>query len=245
MIKLLPEPRYLKETKNDLLIVNGMYIVLNSYCDESDFFAAEQLRDTIKEISGINLIIEKDEAIDRGGEKTLRVLTIAGILALRSIFNKVKPLPAKFGNEGYTVEVDDRVVLTAKGSAGLFYGVQTLKQLIYKKGKEVFIKGIKILDWPAFKYRGIMLDISRGQVPKINSLKEMIVKYSSLKINLLNLYTEHTFKFKKHPLIGKNAGGYSARDINEIDEFAKKHFVELAGSFQSFGHQAHILNIPK
>ena len=245
MINLIPSPKYCKTFKNDYQVINNLYIVLNSNCSEEDILAARQLKELIKELTGYDSIVEKDEAVDQSEEKILRVLTIAGLLAIRTIFPKVNNLPKIFGEEGYILKTDEYPCIIAKKSAGIFYGVQTLKQLFYKRGKEVYIKSVLIKDFPSFKFRGIMLDVSRGQVPTVKMLKEFIIRYSSLKINMLNLYIEHTFKFKKHPLISRESGGYTVNEIKEIDSFAKKHFVDFVGSFQSFGHQANILKIPK
>jgi hypothetical protein len=246
MYSLLPQPRFCREGGEDFPVRKNLCIVLNARCTEEDFFAAEQLQDAVRAMSGLTLVVEKSEGIDQGPAKTLRLLTIAGILANVCIFEKAGPLAREYGDEGYELTVDGTAVLKAHGSAGLFYGVQTLKQLLYKdRRNNLFLKSARIKDWPDFRYRGVMLDVSRGQVPTIPALKEMIGLYSSLKINFLNLYIEHSFKFKKHPQIGKNLGRYSPAEIRDLDAFAKKHFVELAGSFQSFGHQAHILKLPQ
>lgn len=245
MLNLIPSPKYCKIFKNDYTVIDNLYIVLNANCSEDDFIAAKQIKELISEMTGFNSIVEKDEAVDQSEDKILRIMTIAGLLAIRTIFPKIKGLQKSFNEEGYVLKTCEYPEVTAKTSAGLFYGVQTLKQLFYKKNKETLIKSVHIKDYPSFKFRGIMLDVSRGQVPTVESLKKMIKLYSGLKINMLNLYIEHTFRFKKHPLISKESGGYTVKEIKEIDNFAKKYCVDFVGSFQSFGHQANILKIPK
>lgn len=85
------------------------------------------------------------------------------------------------GNEGYTLEVKpSRINITANKPAGLFYGMQTLMQLLPKeiesrekiKGKNWLVPCVKITDYPRFGWRGLMLDVSRHFFPK-----EMVKKY--------------------------------------------------------------------
>jgi len=59
--------------------------------------------------------------------------------------------------------------------------------------------------WPDFPDRAIYHDVARGRVPKLERLKELADLLSRFKINQLQLYIEHTLKFRRHPSIGKNA----------------------------------------
>jgi hexosaminidase len=59
---------------------------------------------------------------------------------------------------------------------------------------------LKIRDWPDFARRGVMLDISRGRVPKLETLLELVGHLADFKINEFQLYTEHTFAYRRtHP----------------------------------------------
>ena len=77
---------------------------------------------------------------------------------------------AQLGKEGYTFEATSKgIVISANQSAGLFYGMQTLLQLLPKEveSKTVtnanwVIPAVKITDYPRFAWRGIMLDVSRN-----------------------------------------------------------------------------------
>jgi hexosaminidase len=85
----------------------------------------------------------------------------------------------QLGKEGYTlVSTSKSVVITANQSAGLFYGMQTLLQLLPKEieSKEVVkmkwtIPAVKITDYPRFGWRGIMLDVSRHFFTKEDVMK--------------------------------------------------------------------------
>ena len=76
----------------------------------------------------------------------------------------------QIGSEGYTLEVTAKgIVISANQAAGLFYGAQTLLQLLPKEIESRvlekirwMIPAVKILDYPRFGWRGILLDVSRN-----------------------------------------------------------------------------------
>jgi hypothetical protein len=67
---------------------------------------------------------------------------------------------------------------------------------------------------------------------------------SRYKLNVLQLYTEHTFQFPRNPEIGAGCGSLSSQDIVEIDAICRRHHVELMPNLQSFGHARNTLSIP-
>lgn len=64
----------------------------------------------------------------------------------------------------------------------------------------------------------------------------LIEKMASLKLNQLQLYTEHTFAFKNHAIVWKGASPYTPEDIKRIQKHCKKHYIDLVPNFNSFGH---------
>jgi len=68
----------------------------------------------------------------------------------------------RIGLEGYRLRVDaSGIVISANTAAGLFYGVQTFEQIVPAAAASSDIPGVEILDWPAYPWRGIHLDVSR------------------------------------------------------------------------------------
>ena len=145
-------------------------------------------------------------------------------------------------HDAYQLSVTfERVEIRAGNPAGLRYGVETLLQLIESRGR---IPCCRIQDSADLELRGLMLDISRGKVPTRESLEELIDTCVALKLNVLMLYTEHTFRFKKHPAIGRNASPLNARTLTALDAYAAERFVDLVPCLQSLGHMEHILKLP-
>lgn len=73
---------------------------------------------------------------------------------------------------------------------------------------------------------------------------EMADRLAHYKINHLQLYMEHTFRFQSHPMIGRNADPLTREDILALDEFCARRFIELVPSLASFGHMSTILSLP-
>ncbi len=90
-----------------------------------------------------------------------------------------------------------------------------------------------------------MLDVSRGKVPTLETLKGLVDVLAQLKLNALMLYVEHTFRFRRHPLIGKGASPLDAQTLRELDDHAAAQHVELIPCLQSLGHMDHILALPR
>jgi hypothetical protein len=90
-----------------------------------------------------------------------------------------------------------------------------------------------------------MLDVSRGKVPGLGTLKHLVEELSHYKLNVLQLYTEHTFQFPRHPKIGAGCGSLNSQEILELDAFCRQRQVELMPNLQSFGHARNTLLIPE
>ena len=93
------------------------------------------------------------------------------------------------GTEGYVLEVNANIIqLTANNSAGVFNGLQTLKQLIplgTDSSKDVSVMGCKITDYPRFAWRGLMLDVSRHFF-SVEDVKDYIDKMARYKFNVFH-----------------------------------------------------------
>ena len=149
------------------------------------------------------------------------------------------------GNEGYELFIDNnRIVLAANSSQGIFYGKQSLIQLI-RSARDNKVQGVHIIDKPALKHRGLMDDISRGPVPSKEYMMYQIRSVSELKLNMLCYYTEHIVQTKKHPEFAPPAGGITIDEWKEISDYAQKHYVELVPNFRSLGHAEKVLLNPK
>jgi len=105
----------------------------------------------------------------------------------------------------------NKIRLTAKNKNGLAYGKQTLLHLLkYAASEERSLPEIEIKDWADFERRGYMLDISRDKVPTMESLYALIDQLAGWRYNEFQLYTEHTFAYRNHKKVWKDASPLTA-----------------------------------
>ncbi len=146
----------------------------------------------------------------------------------------------RLGSECYRLRIEAvGCSVTAGDAAGLFYGIATLSQWLRlhaarRPGES--IAGLRVLDRPAFRHRGVMLDISRNRVPKLNSLFSWIDQLASWKINQLQLYVEHTFAYAGHEQVWKGWSPFAGNDMRQLDAYCAERFIELVPNQNSFGH---------
>lgn len=147
--------------------------------------------------------------------------------------------------EGYRLEIDPSgITVTASGDRGAFYGIQTLKQIIRQSGDGA-LRCLEITDEPVFETRSVMLDISRNKVPSMETIFNLVDIWSELKLNQLQLYTEHTFAYKVHPDVWKDASPFTPEEIKELDSYCRDRGMELVPNQNSFGHMERWLKFDK
>lgn len=146
--------------------------------------------------------------------------------------------------QGYRLHVTPGgVLIEGHDPAGVFYGVCTLIQLIEQTGK--VLPGCEIQDWPDFPARGVMLDVSRDKVYRMETLFELIDRLAGWKINQVQLYTEHTFAYRNHPVVWEKATPMTGEEILTLDAFCAERFIELVPNQNSFGHMERWLIYPE
>ncbi len=151
-------------------------------------------------------------------------------------------------DQAYRLTVNNNFIrLEATTNTGLFYAVQSLKQLyrysFLKNKGEIVIPCMTITDWPNFKIRAWQDDISRGPIVSMDYLKRLIPQMAECKLNAFSLYTEHTFKTKCHPDIAPT-DAFTAEEIKELEDFCKPYHIQIIGNQQCFGHFEEILCNP-
>ncbi len=137
--------------------------------------------------------------------------------------------------QGYELRIGrDAVELAAADEAGRFYGEATLAQLA-RLGDGALPVGI-VRDHPDLPVRGVMLDISRDKVPTRARLEALIDRLASLKVNQVQLYSEHTFAYRNHSEVHTAASPLDAEEIRQLDAFCRARHVELVPNQNCLGH---------
>ena len=242
MLNLIPQPRMIQKGKGSFDLRGPCLLVLDP---TSDVLLVELVVSCLRETTSIDASIAaetkgarpRDRAIVFGDSRR------SGLASSILRENHVATLPS-FGKEGYMIYVNEHnVVVTADSEPGLFYGAQTLVQLVQSSPST--IPGLTIWDWPLMEIRGISDDISRGQVSNLENFKKIIRALASYKMNTYMPYIEDMFTFEKHPLIGKGRGALTKEEVAELDAYARRYHVEVIPIYESLGHQEHMLSIPE
>jgi hexosaminidase len=206
-------------------------------------------------LSGIRrMVVREDSGVIAGIAGRLRqaarlycgvewpVETVGAEPITDTIFLGIEPATVVH-EQGYRLSLDSgQIRLTAHDHAGLFYGVTTLIQLLRQGGDSLPLGVIE--DYPDFPVRGVMLDISRDKVPTMATLFALIDRFAEWKINHLELYTEHTFAYSRHPEVWAEASPMTGAEIRELDAYCRERFIELVPNQNSFGHMARWLKHP-
>ncbi len=146
--------------------------------------------------------------------------------------------------EGYDLVIDRRGIRVGyRAIGGMSAAMATLQQLIRQYGLR--LPCVKIRDWPDFARRGVMLDISRGRVPKLETLLEFAEHLADFKINELQLYVEHTFAYRKHKSVWRDWGALTAGEIRKLDKRCRELGIDLVPNQNSFGHLRYFLADPR
>ncbi len=137
--------------------------------------------------------------------------------------------------QGYRLSITPQDIrIRGHDPAGAFYGEQTFKQLSRQFGKNV--PCMEIEDWPDFPVRGVVLDISRDKVPTMQTLYALLDELAQMKVNQLQLYTEHTFAYSQHQQVWEHSSPMSTHEVRDLDRYCRKLFIDLVPNQNSFGH---------
>ena len=144
---------------------------------------------------------------------------------------------AKMPVQGYMLDIrTGKMTIEYSNRQGLYYALVSLKVL--KQNYAGKIPCVFIEDYPDLPVRGLMLDISRDKVPKLETLMNIAQLLADLKFNHLELYIEgfsfaypsfkNLWEGKETPVTGE--------EIQALDAFCKTHFIDLVPNQNSLGH---------
>ena len=217
---LLPQPQKI-DYREGSLPVRGLRITLHQAPAKEDRFAAAELASALGATiadSGSGPAIE----LERTGP--------------------VAPLPGKDEKPGPTSRESYRITISSQGakivspsSAGLFYGVQTLRQMVEGAGDKAVLPAAEIHDWPVLAYRGYMMDLSHGSLLREGEIKRQIDFLARWKANQYFFYSEFTIEMKGYPLINPRAR-YTQAEVRRIIDYARERHVDVVPCLEYYGH---------
>jgi len=151
-------------------------------------------------------------------------------------------ISSEMKDEGYAIVSDSRgLVVIAPSAAGIFYGAQTVKQLVRGSGPTARLQRATIKDWPAMRYRGFHDDLSRGPVPTLDFQKKQMRTLAAYKVNVYSPYFEHTLLYPSNPIIAPPGGAMTLDQVRELVAYAARYHIDVIPEQEAFGHLHHVL----
>lgn len=237
---LLPRPQQM-EYGSGSVALRDMQIEFSAQPDAEDQFAAEQLQKWLQSETGARVSIaafgnQPDGALpvvlEREGDTDVPLA-------------QPGEQPGPNSREAYALTVTAQgVKIHARSSAGIYYGAQTLRQLVEGEGAEAVLPEVTIHDWPSMALRGTMLDISHGPLPKEQEIERQLDFLARWKANQYYLYTEDSIELTGYPLL--DAGARLSQDeVRRIVAYGRDRHIDVIPNFDLYGHQHDLFRVEK
>ncbi len=235
--KLIPQPREL-HSSGDIALHSATITVPRA--DTADLFAAQNLGEALMQ-RGIAVAPSAGKP-----DLTITLLRADSDLAAQTLQQHHLTFTPAMDAEGYILIADrTSVIIIGKSSAGIFYGAQTLKQLVTREDGATKLWLGTIRDWPAMKYRGIDDDLSRGPFPTLAFQKHQLDVFAAYKVNLYSPYFEHTLAYASQPLAAIPGSSLTRAEAQELVAYASRLHITIVPEQEAFGHLHHILTYEK
>jgi len=236
---IIPKPKTVKATGGTFQLRNNTRIIVNKE-DEGLNHSVTFLQNIVSNSTGFQL----NKVTDRNIKNNIISLNVDANMDIEE--------------EGYVLQIDkNKISINAKTAAGVFNGVQTLRQLMpteieganAARNVRWLIPTGTIEDAPVYAYRGAMLDVSRHFFP-VEDVKHFIDQIAKYKINHLHLHLSDDqgwrIEIKSWPLLttiggstevgGGEGGYYTQEQYKDIVAYAKSRFVTIVPEIDMPGH---------
>ena len=202
---------------------------------------------------GIQATLEFDASTPTSTQALTTLLNALGISAIENAPYKIQLLlvnQPELGAEGYRLAIAENIQISAQTDVGLFYGVQTLKQLFPVNAKTIYqLPKITITDIPQYAWRGSMVDVARHFF-SIDYVKKHVERMAAFKLNKLHLHLSDDqgwrMEIKQYPKLtsvggstqagGGPSGFYTQEELKDLVAFAAQHNIDVIPELDMPGH---------
>lgn len=200
-----------------------------------------------------NIVVE-DEILQNEAQKLEALLADKGLIVSVEKSSAAPFIEIRLGKIGGHVDNDEaykltvtseKILLEANTAKGIFYAIQTLHQLMRDN---VYVKGCEITDWPAFPWRGFMVDVGRN-FQSVKQLKQQIDVMAAYKLNIFHFHLTENIAWrlqsKQYPQLTdaknmlRNPGEYySLNEMKGLIAYCKERYITLVPEIDMPGHSA-------
>ncbi len=147
---------------------------------------------------------------------------------------------AALAAQAYRLELrPDRIRITANTGAGLFYGVQTLVQLVRADRDRLWLPQAEILDWPDLSLREVFWD-NMEHLDRFEVLKQAIDRAAFFKVNAMSLRLNGHFQYKSAPAL-VDPYALTPSQLQELTDYALRRYIQLIPYIDGPAHTNYIL----
>lgn len=269
MLTLLPDPQEIRHTESAYTLTNADRVLMSPWNGEDA--AEEVLVGALRRVIGRPPLVERmplggvagaTVAVARNERAASTVVRMA-VRALQepvptaAVWRDGPCMPAErtlarripLRNRGigrdetYVLLVhSDGIAVTGSGRRGLFWGLQTLRQVL-AAARNRRVPGLTIRDWPTQEIRGVHLDMKYFfQTPA--ATEEWLRGLSALKINCVLFEYEDKFPYRKYAFLRDPEAMVPAR-LRRVLDTARRHHIMVIPLVQSLGHLEFALRHPQ
>jgi hypothetical protein len=150
-------------------------------------------------------------------------------------------LSPELAEQAYRLEIAQGLIkITGNSEVGLFYGVQSLLQLLKPLNSGGFsLPEGTVTDWPDLELRILHWDTKHHQ-DRIETLKRFLDQSAYFKANAVAFEIEDKYEYPSHPVIGA-PGAFTKAEMQDLTAYAKERFIQLIPDVQSPAHMAYVL----
>jgi hypothetical protein len=160
---------------------------------------------------------------------------LASLEPLRIQRGTIAQAPTPVADQSFTITIDSGgASVVAGGEAGERYALEAIRQVRSQFGARP--PAMHVEDWPAIPTRGLLLDVSRTRVPTMRFLTDLLETMALLRLNHLQLYTEHAFAYEGHEAVWRDASPIMPDEARTLDDLAVRLGIELTPNQNCFGH---------
>ena len=238
---ILPRPRQI-EYGSGRLPLRGVSVGFGFTPGPEDKFAANELASALSRIAGTTVrVIAGPVLAGHPHASAIALVRTGPVDALPGPDDHAGP----DSREAYEIRINSRgAEIRARSSAGLYYGVQTMRQMVEGDSGESFLPEVTIHDWPALAYRGFMMDVSHGALPTEDEIKRQIDFLARWKVNQYYLYAEAQIQLRGYDLVNPD-DRYSQDQIRQMVAYARERHVDVIPWPNFYGHLHELFRIER
>ena len=233
---IIPEPKELKKTGTNFQLVDGAQFVVSDETKIDAYLLEEWIIPEIKGRYGVAMQAVTLDNVD--SSKPAVYLGMSSNRAFKKIFNKkLKAIKLKSpGPEGYGIEINkNKAHLAGADERGTFWALMSMLQLVERKGKDVYLRGVWVRDYPDISLRGALTYPKKASLieNRVASGKRMVRMMARYKVSAWAVGNDR-LDYPSYDVSGY--GPWRFQEVQDLYRYATKHYIQIIPNVPSLSH---------